>query len=82
MCNRGWKFLIDETIIANDWDQLIDWEETKLIVSEPININNWTIIGSWFYYCYYFVIEKRFLSTKELNNVLRWPSKTEGHLGT
>ena len=27
--NKGWKNWIDETIIANNWDQLIDWEEGK-----------------------------------------------------
>ena len=36
----GVEKLIDETLIANNWYQLIDWEESKLIVSEPININN------------------------------------------
>ena len=37
---RDSKNWIDETIIANDWDQLIDWEGSKLIVSEKMNIND------------------------------------------
>ena len=46
--DRGWKIWSDETITSNNLDQLIDWEENKLIFSETINFNNWTIIWSCF----------------------------------
>ena len=32
--------LTDETLITNNWDQLVYCEESKLIVPETINFNN------------------------------------------